>query len=214
MSKETSLASLYFTSALLYMISMIWHPYPGSFVLKAIPALSMAFILYKQKNPLIFPMAIGFIFSALGDIALDLDREKYFLFGLIFFLIAHLLYTTTFLKLAERNNFRTLRILTLAIFAITMVTILWPHLAQLKIPVMIYLGVITIMAASASISGSHNFIAWSGALIFMTSDSMIAISKFISPFPFSSPGIMLTYFLGNFLIGRSVLPHSMSDAKN
>jgi len=197
--------SLYIISSLLFIISLYWHPYAGSFLLKSIPALAMSYILFKEKIVNVRPMALGFIFSAMGDVALDVDRQKYFILGLAFFLIAHVLYAGTFIKLSLRKNYLSFKILFVLFFAMSMTYLLWPNLGAMKIPVIVYLIVICGMTVSSSFYTAKGNLAFVGALIFMSSDAMIAISKFLTPFPFSSLAIIVTYYLGNFLIGYSAV---------
>jgi uncharacterized membrane protein YhhN len=202
--------SLYVISSFLFIISLKWHPYAGSFLLKSIPALAMSFILFNERALVLRPMSLGFIFSAMGDIALDLDRQKYFVLGLIFFLLAHLLYSATFIKLSSKKNLSFLKISFVLCFAGIMAYFLWPNLGGMKIPVMIYLMVICGMTISSSTYLARGNLALIGALIFMSSDAMIAISKFLTPFPYSSLAIITTYYLGNFLIGYSVIKQEIT----
>jgi alkenylglycerophosphocholine/alkenylglycerophosphoethanolamine hydrolase len=205
MSTKIKLISLYIVSSILFIISLQWHPYQGSFVLKAIPALSMALLLFLDGRPYFRLMSLGFVFSALGDIALDLDRVKYFIFGLGFFLIAHLFYIFTFWKVTKIKNIYYLKIGLVIIFSLLMGIVLWPTLGSLKIPVMIYLLVISTMTITASMRDECNLIAYLGAWIFMSSDAMIAVNKFLIPFPHAGLAIIITYYVGNFMLGMSLL---------
>jgi alkenylglycerophosphocholine/alkenylglycerophosphoethanolamine hydrolase len=202
---DNKLITLYLLSAVAFVVSLFWHPYSGSFVLKAIPALSMAALLFLDDRKYYKFMGIGFIFSALGDIALDLDRVKYFVFGLAFFLIAHLFYSFTFFKVARKKIISPLKISLVVLFAVGMGILLWPKLGALKIPVMVYLGVIALMTISTSLFESKNHMAYFGAWIFMSSDAMIAINKFLEPFPHARFAIIVTYYVGNFMLGISLI---------
>ncbi|MFM8914325.1 MAG: lysoplasmalogenase family protein, partial [Flammeovirgaceae bacterium] len=46
-----------------------------------------------------------------------------------------------------------------------------------------------------------------GALLFMTSDSLLAINKFLNPLPLSGISIMLTYCLAQYLIVEGIIAH-------
>lgn len=205
MENLSKIIGLYLLSSVIFVASLFWHPYSGSFVMKAIPALSMAALLFLDGRKYYKFMGIGFIFSALGDIALDLDRVKYFVFGLAFFLVAHLFYSFTFFKVAEKKIISPLKISIVIVFAFGMGILLWPKLGTLKIPVMIYLSVIALMTISSSLFESKNNIAYLGAWIFMSSDAMIAINKFLEPFPYARFAIIITYYVGNFMLGISLL---------
>src|SRR3982751_5774137 len=78
--KKNLIVTLYWIFAGLFLILF---KVPGSFVLKALPALSMSFLLFSTKNRLLYAMATGFIFSATGDIFLQIDRQNFFLHGLV-----------------------------------------------------------------------------------------------------------------------------------
>jgi uncharacterized membrane protein YhhN len=46
-----------------------------------------------------------------------------------------------------------------------------------------------------------------GAILFMISDSMIAVNKFLSSFELAGVAIMVTYILAQFLIIKGLLLH-------
>jgi uncharacterized membrane protein YhhN len=52
----------------------------------------------------------------------------------------------------------------------------------------------------------------SGALIFMLSDSMIAINKFLDPLPFASMMIMITYILAQYFIVSGLIMHQLKSS--
>ena len=76
-------------------------------------------------------------------------------------------------------------------------------------PVNLYAVVITAMALSAwntksKVDNTVFFSLLSGALLFMLSDSLIAINKFRVPLPAAGFWIMITYLAGQYLIVRVV----------
>ena len=74
---------------------------------------------------------------------------------------------------------------------------------SLLIPIIIYMITITIMAISASERktnpDSYRLILL-GAILFVLSDTLIAIDKFVVPVPFQTFLIMGTYVLAQYLI--------------
>ena len=68
------------------------------------------------------------------------------------------------------------------------------HRRQLAVPVALYMGVISVMVATALATG--NVLAGVGAVLFVTSDAMIAWNRFVRPFRAAELGIMVTYHLG------------------
>jgi len=65
---------------------------------------------------------------------------------------------------------------------------------QLLAPVVLYMLVISAMAATALATG--NVLAGVGAVLFVSSDTMIAWNRFVRPFAGADVGIMVTYHLG------------------
>lgn len=191
---------LFLASSLCYLLTIQFSPYRYSYIVKSIPILSLAALaLTGSQNRLIF---LGLLFSAGGDIALDLDRGRYFVHGLGLFLVAHIFYTAAFLQGGWLTDRLTLTVISiLVVYAVAMSLLLRPKLGNLAVPVYLYIAVITAMGISASFRG-----LWvlAGALIFMLSDSMIAINKFLQPIPGSNYWIMITYYLAQYLIAKGI----------
>jgi len=137
------------------------------------------------------------IFSAIGDTLLAFD---YFIYGIGAFLIAQLSYASYFVRSWQGISQRKLLTTALLIYVLVMVWFLTPHLSDLRIPVFAYLIVISIMGVMAIQSSLPTRWAVLGALIFISSDSLIAINKFIHPLPASGEAIMLTYYAAQWMI--------------
>lgn len=81
---------------------------------------------------------------------------------------------------------------------------------------MIYALVITIMALQAlfrfGYTTNKSFaLVFIGAILFMISDSLLAINKFLMPIQFASFYIISTYMVAQYLIVEGVIAHT--DAK-
>jgi uncharacterized membrane protein YhhN len=162
--------------------------------------------------------------SALGDLLLglqrigNLNRETLFLFGLSAFLFAHLLYIALFRKLWtatwwKPGKARLLGIVLILAVLGTLLGILWPTLGQLRIPILIYALVLSGMGISAMLADLGTPLASIGALLFITSDAMIAISKFRGPFAGHDQLIWITYYLAQLLIFLGIR-HGQRAQKN
>jgi len=66
--------------------------------------------------------------------------------------------------------------------------------SELRVPVALYMVVISVMLATALATG--NVLAGAGAVLFVASDAMIAWNRFVRPFRAADVGIMVTYHLG------------------
>ena len=149
----------------------------------------------------------GLLFSLAGDIFMMLRRKR-FTAGLAAFLAANLFYIRAFLT-GLRLQFSTWPLIPLLIYAFVMVWILYPRLGKMKIPVMIYVLVIISMIRLAAerylqFHETGPFLAFSGAVFFIFSDTVLALNRFVRPFKAAQAIILSTYFLAQCLIALSV----------
>lgn len=163
---------------------------------------------------------LAIIFSWIGDVLLMQRGEQFFMFGLAAFLMAHLFYILAYRQHRRADSSEALHGLQRIRFAFPiilagtgLVTVLYVHLGDLRIPVLIYAGVITAMVIVALFrfgrTGSTSFaMVFGGAILFMMSDSLIAINKFLEPLLYAHFWIMLTYISAQFLIVKGLLRHS------
>lgn len=198
--------TIYFTISILEIIFGITHYQVGVFLTKPLIMISiMIFYFFQTKNQLKSQdklMLIAFFFSMLGDTFLMFQKEQYFMFGLGSFLITHLFYIFVF----SRNRLKANLIarISLLSFSVLMLFILQNHISNsLLIPIVFYMITITIMSISASerITNTESYrLVFMGAILFVLSDSLIAIDKFVMPIPFPTFLIMSTYILAQYLI--------------
>jgi uncharacterized membrane protein YhhN len=136
------------------------------------------------------------VLSLVGDVLLMLPREQ-FVGGLGAFLLAHVCFIAGFVAGGLRAPAFALALLgtavVLAPVARRVLRGVQAHEPALRPPVVAYLIVIATMLAAAVASG--NAFAAVGAVLFVTSDSMIAWSRFVAPFEAAPVVIMVTYHL-------------------
>ena len=162
------------------------------------------------KSPLRTAWLIGLFFSTLGDILLMFSGGSFFLLGLSAFLLAHLSYIGGISKgLKDRRGFllkKPLWILPFLLFPIVLLYWLWEGIpGGMRIPVAVYALVIATMAQSvANLKGYiSNKIFWTmmgGAVLFVLSDSLIAVNKFGHAFDGGRVAVIGTYMLGQWLL--------------
>ena len=168
--------------------------------------------LAAAKYPVIFALA----FSWLGDVLLLLDKQtkSLFIYGLIAFLIAHIFYIFYFLKIRRLNKPEKLPnpLMLAAVAAYTFGLFLFvaPGAKDLLVPVGVYALVIStmLMASTAAFDfGKQNFgkICVAGTLLFIVSDSILAINRFAAPFEYAPVFVMLTYAIAQLLITEGSL---------
>lgn len=168
---------------------------------------------FETKNWLLFAL----VFSWIGDVILMFadKSELYFIFGLISFLIAHLLFIVLFIKQKSKNQHKKSKFfwaasLLVLFYLFKILSLLIPKLDDLEFPVSVYAITISLMLVEA-IKGCFNwknslkYLILVGALFFVTSDSILAINKFYSPLPNASFLIMITYLIAQFCIVFGIL---------
>ena len=198
--------ALYAILALAFIATLPYSPYEGSFALKVFPILLLfgavvASAPFRGK----WLLVAAVVFSGAGDVILDLTFQGNFIAGLVSFLTAHIFYVALFLKgAAVRRNMILPTVLAVA-FPAAMAAFLWPHLGQMQLPVAVYIGVISSMLVTSLHRSRLNFTVIAGAIAFVISDSVLALNKFYSPFPWARYAIMATYYLAQYLIVTGVL---------
>ncbi len=153
-------------------------------------------------------VVIGLVFSLAGDIFLVMP-DRWFLFGLAAFLLAHISYIVAFRSGAGAPGFG-LALLALGAFGAAVCAYLWKGVpGKMRGPVVAYILVIISMAALAvgramGEPSRGTLAAAVGALLFVASDAMLAISRFRRPFRLAEALILPTYFAAQWLIAVSV----------
>ncbi|MBB6095320.1 putative membrane protein YhhN [Povalibacter uvarum] len=186
-----------FAAGALYTLLLPWQPYPGSVVLKTAMCVLLAGYAWQAQQKL---LVAALLCSAAGDAFLGIDGERLFVPGLASFLIAHVFYATIFVRSGSPVLSRRRKIVFAAIvaFAVGYATILWPVLGALQWPVTAYMTVITVMALCSLRMRSP--LLPLGAILFMISDSLIALGKFLSAAEWLGPSVWITYAAAQLLL--------------
>lgn len=183
-----------------------------------IPSLAVYLILALNKAHKTIKkwLLLALVFSWLGDVLLLGSGSStvipFFLLGLAAFLIAHIIYLISFLKIkavttiSSKPNFNFNIIAPILLYLIALLYLMWEGLSSdMKIPVLNYGVGISSMAVVAFqlkdvVQSSHFFGFFSGVLLFLLSDSIIGLQRFAFDIPFSGFLIMSTYISAQFLI--------------
>ncbi|WP_052273040.1 lysoplasmalogenase [Flavihumibacter solisilvae] len=144
------------------------------------------------------------IFSWLGDVFLMIQGGSGFIAGLSSFLLAHACYVIFFLLVRRRSGvprkWNGYILAAVVIYVASFNYYLLPALDfALKVPVLVYsiiIGTMFIAVFHASPRNNiwHN-LAITGALLFIISDSILAVNTFLEPFGAADLLIMTTYIL-------------------
>ena len=177
---------------------------------------------WKFENGLMKIIARALTFSWLGDVVLMFEsfNKNIFLIGLVSFLFAHLIYINFFsiVRAGEKIKLKTGLILLVVVYYSGLIFLLFNDLHEMKIPVLVYGIVISIMFLLAlhmlfirnKEAGRMMMLR---ALLFVASDSILAINKFYEPFEFAGIAIMLTYGIAQLLITLGAVRYITSISK-
>lgn len=149
----------------------------------------------------------GLVFSLAGDVFLMLPG-RFFLPGLAAFLVAHLWYGAGLVS-ALAGPVSPWRYAPFFAYAVGLYLYLRPHLSGQRAPVLAYALVITAMAWLAlerrvGAPTTSSLLALAGALLFVASDSALAINRFAIPFRRSPIAVLGTYYAAQLLLALSV----------
>jgi uncharacterized membrane protein YhhN len=154
-------------------------------------------------------ITLGLLLGLGGDVALMFRRDRPFLIGLVLFLLGHLVYTVVW---TVANGFHTQDLVSAAVLVVLSVPVylyLRPGLGSMKVPVIFYVLIITLMVnrAISTFYGDYFTVtqAWLvgvGAILFWLSDLLLAINRFRRPLKWEPLGLFL-YYGGQLLIALS-----------
>lgn len=143
--------------------------------------------------------------SAVGDVMLIIPGH--FLQGLFAFLVSHLLYVVAFggpwrLGPADVAIIAALGTTAALVFRAVRPKMLEVGGTKLLVSVVAYMAAISLMTWRALATGNPLMMA--GGALFLTSDSILAVSRFGHPFRWADYGIWASYFGAQFCFALSV----------
>lgn len=197
-------------SASIHMFGEYQGPDYLIFIFKPLTMVFIILIAVLAKDPpsgrYKFAIIAGLIFSMIGDVLLSLPMDV-FVIGVFSFLIAQLIYTYAF-RVGRSFRLRFLALLPFAVYGILIFVILLPGLNAMTLPVAAYVIVIMVMAWQAWDQWDDKRTQWAllafiGAVLFVVSDSLLAINKFGEPFLAARALTLTTYFSAQWLIANS-----------
>ena len=170
--------------------------------------IAIAFFSYDPPSRLYkWTIIIGLLFSLIGDILLMLPQDL-FLWGLISFAVAQLFYTGAFI--GDGGFYRNLRsAVPFLLYGVFMAALLWTDLGDMRIPALVYLVIILVMAWQGyghwrQTQQTRSRLAFIGVLLFVASDSFLAVNRWLYDFEDLAPILILgTYYAAQWLIGQS-----------
>ena len=178
------------------------------------------FMQAKNLDAKVVRLALfAFVFSWFGDLLLMFTEINFifFMLGLVSFLVAQIFFISLFLRtinISGKKPFLKKKpywLIGYIAFGLIVYILLYDQLdTVLRVAVFIYMTALLSMSSMAlnrfgnghPISFSYVFI---GSLLFVLSDTMIAINKFLIPIPYEGIFIMTSYISAQYLIMRGIL---------
>ena len=142
----------------------------------------------------------GLIFSFLGDLFLLFNWG--FLPGLGSFLLAHIFYIFCFKYLSKKKVAPKYAVI-IFLYFISLIAFLYPYLNEMKIPVIVYGITISTMLYFSLKTGNVKLIL--GALMFVISDSVLAINLFVNKGTLLGVLVMMTYVAAQWYFVKGML---------
>lgn len=212
--KTKIISLLYFLTGILFLVLGDKGSFISAFITKAliIPVLMILLITrfradLSRSHRL---MLAGLFFSWSGDVLLELAHvsANMFIPGLVCFLLAHVMYFSVFFLTPGESVISgkyVYLLIPVILYGAGLIYYLYDDLAGLRIPVIIYTIAILTMLTGAidrlkKVNKRSFSLVLTGAVLFLISDSVIAINKFSHHFEYSSIVIISTYVIAQYLI--------------
>jgi len=208
-------------SSVAFMATRALQPFPGAVVLKALSIATLAVVAFRVLDKIERSRSAGLrrirdsgilasalALSCLGDVFLQLGFRRYFLHGLVAFLLVHLTYVLLFTRSWPRplrpSAGQTVLATMVLVYGLLMCVWLWAGLGRLVVPALAYAAAITAMVVSTILAGFSRPFVWIGALLFLISDSLLAAGLKVT-LPLAAFLIWPTYDLGQYGIAIGFL---------
>ena len=180
--------------------------------------IAIYFMIFKKKKTFVVPVLLAFFFSWLGDISLMFSgkNELFFFAGVGGFFCAQITYIYTFSRYSEKKGKGYLQknpllIVLFLAYVAGILILLFPGLEGMMKPIIV-LYALSLMGMSmmalnrlGKVGRSSYLLVFIGSLLFLLSDSMIALDKFYSEFWLAGFWIMITYISAQYLIMRGLI---------
>ena len=212
MSKSNDVSRLliiiFFTSSILDIIGIAANLIWLQTIFKPLIILSLISLYYSTVIERNNWYLLALFFSFLGDVFL-LDKNGYFLLGIGSFLITQILFIKLIISQLRkvRAHHIIITLLPFVVYFTVLISTIKENLSEFFIPVVIYgitisfFGMVSLLNYFINKS-KNSAVLLIGAVLFIASDSMIALNKFHEPRIVYPVAIMITYIFAQYLIYR------------
>lgn len=215
----------FWINAVIHVFSIILDLNPLILITKPLimPILAGVFFFKTRDVERQVPVSylyLAMLFSFFGDVLLMfMDQgEIYFIAGLTAFLFAQVFYVISYRHYRYKGSnvtgwhIRMIFSFIIIAYAVILWISLYAHLGEMLLPVTLYTLTIFAMVIMAIFRYNRTspwsfYLVFSGAVIFLLSDSIIAINKFMQPVSYERILVISTYMIAQFLITTGMAEH-------
>jgi uncharacterized membrane protein YhhN len=186
----------------------------GAIPTKTVLSLFFVIAALVQVHPIptyYYFLLAGLILCLGGDFFLALPQKGMFLAGLVLFLLGHVLYIVAFFSVSSLSGLIWPGIIVVLVFSGSVYLWLSPHLGGMKVPVLFYVVIISVMVMAAwsilvggGLNSTVSIMIFAGALSFYFSDIFVARDRFLKKEFFNRLVGLPLYYAGQFLLAFSV----------
>lgn len=174
-----------------------------------VTSLAILYLVSVKKANFWYVSALFFCFW--GDVLL-MFGDEFFVLGLVSFLIGHILYIKIVSGFLKKQSLQKIVIsaVPFILFFSGIVFLINDNLGTMFLPVIVYGVVISVFGTVCLLNylqekTTANLWLLLGAIIFIASDSMIALNKFYQSNQLFSMSIIITYIVAQYLICKAII---------
>lgn len=208
--KITTAKILFLVVVILHFIGLFFNDLLA-FITKPFLITCLVFVYLVSVKKANFWFVSALFFSFWGDVLL-LFKNQFFVLGLIAFLFTHLLYIKLLSSLLRRISSSTIVIISLPFlfYFVSFLYLILDKVTDIKLPVVVYglvLSLFGVLSFLYYLQNKTKASLWMflGAILFMLSDSLIALNRFYDTKIDAQIYIMFTYILAQYLICKSFI---------
>ena len=214
-TKTTLATALFFIAAVADVYAIITGNETLETYAKPLLLTLLAVVYLVSANKPVFWYVLGMFFCFVGDVLLMFKGANFFMYGLAAFLLGHIVYIKITVGFLPKDL--TVKMITSAfpfvVFFGVLMYLIYPNLGEMLLPVLVYGVTISTFGSVAFLNyrgekSTENLWLFIGAIIFILSDSLIALNKFYEPNELYGVTIMVTYILAQFLICKAMIVKS------
>ena len=214
-TKQIIATALFFIAAITDVYAIIASNETLETYVKPMLITMLVIVYLVSVSKPVFWYVLGLFFCFIGDVLLMFKGANFFMLGLASFLIGHIIYikiTAGFLPRDLTTKMISSAFPFLLVFA-GLMYLIYPNLEEMLIPVIVYGVTISTFGSVAFLNyrsekSTENLWLFIGAIIFILSDSLIALNKFYESNELYGVTIMITYILAQYLICKAMIVKS------